>query len=319
MVAISIQIEGQDGLTWPRWKKLVSEVESLGFAGLYRSDHFTNARPPDKASLEMIVSLAYLADHTQHVSFGSLVSPLSFRHPMLLARQSAALDDLSDGRMYLGLGAGWQEREHRLFGLDLGDIPTRMARLEEGLEVITRLFNSDGPVTFDGRFYQLREATLLPRPQRPGGPRILLGGSGVKRTLPLVAKYAHAWNGPFLSPQAFRERSAALDALLLAAGRKPADVRRSTMLSLYFGSDKLELDRTLDWRRTRPDLADLSLDATIEALKARGGALVGLPEHIVQQVQTYVGAGVDELMLQWFDMDDINGLRTFAESVLPRL
>lgn len=319
MVAISIQIEGQDGLTWPRWKKLVSEVESLGFAGLYRSDHFTNARPPDKASLEMIVSLAYLADHTQHVTFGPLVSPFSFRHPMLLARQAAALDDLSDGRMYLGLGAGWQEREHTLFGLDLGDIPTRMARLEEGLEVITRLLNSDGPVTFDGRFYQLREATLLPRPQRPGGPRILLGGNGIKRTLPLAAKYADAWNGNFLSPQTFRERSIALDALLSAAGRKPTDVRRSVMLSLYFGSDKLELDRALDWRRNVPDLADLSLDATIEAIKARGGDLVGLPEHIVQQVQTYVDAGVDELMLQWFDMDDIHGLRTFAESVLPRL
>src|SRR5947209_12638365 len=113
---------------------------------------------------------------------------------MLLVRQAAALDDLSGGRMYLGLGAGWQEREHTLFGLHLGDIPTRMARLEEGLEVVTRLLNSNVPVTFEGRFYQLRSATLLPRPQRPGGPRILLGGSGVKRTLPLVARYAHAWN-----------------------------------------------------------------------------------------------------------------------------
>jgi F420-dependent oxidoreductase-like protein len=319
MVALSIQIEGQNGLTWPRWKRLVSEVESLGLAGLHRSDHFTNAHPPDKASLEMIVSLAYLADHTQHVTFGPLVSPLSFRHPVLLARQAAALDDLSDGRMYLGLGAGWQEREHRLFGLDLGDIPTRMARLEEGLEVITRLFNSDGPVTFDGRFYQLREATLLPRPQRPGGPRILLGGSGVKRTLPLVAKYADAWNAPFLSPQAFLERSTTLDSLLSAAGRKPGAVRRSVMLSLYFGSDKLELDRALSWRKDVPDLAELSLDATIEALEARGGALVGLPDDIVRQVSAYADAGVDEMMLQWFDLDDINGLRNFAESVLHRL
>jgi F420-dependent oxidoreductase-like protein len=319
MVAISIQIEGQDGLTWSRWKKLVDEVETLGFAGLYRSDHFTNMRPPDKASLEMIVSLTYLADHTQHISFGPLVAPFSFRDPMLLVRQAAALDDLSGGRMYLGLGAGWQEREHTLFGLNLGDIPTRMARLEEGLEVATRLLKSDDPVTFEGRFYQLRGGTLLPRPQRPGGPRILLGGNGLKRTLPLVARYADAWNGNFLSPAAFHERSTALDALLQAAGRQPTDVRRSVMLGLFFGNDMLEVDKVLSWRRNVSELADKPLEAVIETIQAQGRALAGTSEHIVRQIEAYASAGVDELMLQWFDMDDINGLRNFAESVLPRL
>ena len=319
MVALSIQIEGQNGLTWPRWKKLVDEIETLGFAGLYRSDHFTNARPPDKASLEMIVSLTYLADHTQHITFGPLVAPFSFRDPMLLVRQSTALDDLSGGRMYLGLGAGWQEREHTLFGFDLGDIPTRMARLEEGLEVVTRLLASDEPVMFEGRFYQLRGATLLPRPQRPRGPRILLGGNGVKRTLPLVARYADAWNGNFLSPADFRERSTALDGLLEATGRKPADVRRSLMLGLYFGNDMREVDGVLSWRRDVPELADKPLDAAIEAIHAQGRALVGTPEHIARQIEAYADAGVDELMVQWFEMDDIRGLRNFAEGVLHRM
>src|SRR5216684_2454979 len=107
MVAISIQIEGQNGLTWPQWKRLVTEVEVLGFAGLFRSDHFTNAQPPDKDSLEMIVSLTYLADHAQRIHFGPLVAPLSVRNPTLLARQAVALDYLSGGRMILGVGAGW--------------------------------------------------------------------------------------------------------------------------------------------------------------------------------------------------------------------
>src|SRR2546425_12363826 len=227
MVAISIMIEGQNGLNWPYWKRLVSEVEDLGFAGMFRSDHFTNARPPDKDSLEMVVSLTYLADHTQRIHFGPLVAPLSVRNPTLLVRQAAALDDLSGGRMILGVGAGWQEREHRLFGHELGDVPTRMARLEEGLEVITRLLHSDEPVTFEGRFFQLRGAILLPRPQRPGGPPIQIGGNGPKRTLPLVARYANHWNGTFISVDDFRERSAILDQLLLVAGRDPADVRRS--------------------------------------------------------------------------------------------
>ncbi|GAC1433315.1 MAG: LLM class F420-dependent oxidoreductase [Ktedonobacteraceae bacterium] len=284
MVALSIMIEGQDGLTWPRWKRLVSEVESLGFAGLFRSDHFTNAGPPDKDSLEMIVSLSYLADHTERLHFGPLVSPVSFRHPTLLARQAAALDDLSNGRMILGIGAGWQEREHSLFGHELGDIPTRMARLEEGLEVVTRLLKSDEPVTFEGKFFQLRGATLLPRPQRPGGPEILIGGNGVKRTLPLAARYASIWNGTFLSPEKFRENSAILDDLLQKAGRKPSDVKRTMMHTATFGHDTQQT-----------------------------------PVMLMQQIKAYEAAGVEELMLQWFDTDNIAGLRAFAENVLHKL
>lgn len=318
MVAISIMIEGQNGLTWPRWKRIVKEVEGLGFAGLFRSDHFTNANPPDKDSLEMIVSLTYLADHSQRLHFGPLVAPVSFRDPRMLARQAAALDDLSGGRMILGVGAGWQEREHRLFGYNLGDLRARMARLEEGLEVITRLLRSDEPVTYEGRFFQLRGATLLPRPQRPGGPDIQVGGNGPKRTLPLVARYANHWNGTFISVDAFRERSAILDQLLLVAGRDPADVRRSVMLSLYFGRDMAELDRRLSWRHDEPKYAGKPLNAVIEDLKASGGIIVGTPGEVIEQIKAYDNAGADELMLQWWDLDDIDGLRAFARSVLPQ-
>ncbi len=318
MVAISIQIEGQNGLTWPYWKRLVTEVEDLGFAGLFRSDHFTNARPPDKDSLEMVVSLAYLADHTQHIHFGPLVAPISFRHPTLLARQAAALDDLSGGRMILGLGAGWQDREHRLFGHELGDIPTRMARFEEGLEVITRLLNSDEPVTYEGKFFQLREALLLPRPQRPRGPEIMIGGNGPKRTLPLVVRYADIWNGNFLSPAAFEERSVMLDQLLRTAGRNPSDLKRTVMLSLAFGRDMTELERRLSWRQNDPQYASKSLDKVIEEL-SMNGTIVGTPDMISDQINAYSKVGADELVLQWFDLDDIDGLRAFATSVLPRL
>ena len=318
MVAISIQIEGQNGLTWPYWKRLVKEVEDLGFAGLFRSDHFTNARPPDKDSLEMVVSLTYLADHTHRIHFGPLVSPISFRHPTLLVRQAAALDDLSGGRMILGLGAGWQEREHRLFGHDLGDVPTRMARFEEGLEVITRLLNSDEPVTYEGKFFQLRGALLLPRPQRLRGPEIMIGGNGPKRTLPLVVRYADIWNGNFLSPEAFLERSVTLDQLSRAAGRNPSEVKRTVMLSLTFGRDMAELDRRLSWRRDSPQYAGKSLDKVIEEM-SMDGTIVGTPDMIIEQINAYGKVGADELVLQWFDLDDIDGLRAFATSVLPRI
>ncbi len=317
MVAISIMIEGQNGLTWSRWKRLATEVEDLGFAGLFRSDHFTNAQPPDMDSLEMIVSLTYLADHTKRIHFGPLVAPISFRNPTLLARQAAAIDDLSDGRMILGLGAGWQEREHTLFGHALGDIPTRMKRMEEGVEVITRLLSSDEPVTYEGQFFQLREATLLPRPQT--GPRILIGGNGIKRTFPLVVRYATIWNGTFLSPADFRARSATLDTLLQDAGRKPSEVRRTMMHSLTFGRDEQEIDQRLSGRHNDPALAYTSVNDAIKKMRASNQGIIGTPAHIIEQVQEYGEAGVEELMLQWFDLDDIEGLRTFANSVLPHV
>lgn len=319
MANISLMIEGQNGLTWTHWKQLVHAVEELGFAGLFRSDHFTNGRPPDKDSLEMIVSLAYVAGNSQGIHFGPLVAPLSFRDPTLLARQAAALDDLSGGRMILGVGAGWQEREHTLFGHDLGDIPTRMARFEEGLEVITRLLRSDEPVTFEGRFYHLRGATLLPRPQRSGGPPILIGGNGPRRTLPLVARYANIWNAVMLAPDEFHEASATLDHLLLESSRKPEDVARTVMLTSYFGRDEQELDRKLSWRHDTPELAGKPLDEVVQLVHTTRGGLVGTPDQIVAQLRSYLALGAQEIMVQWLDLDDMDGLRAFATSVLPQL
>jgi F420-dependent oxidoreductase-like protein len=319
MLALSIMIEGQNGLTWPRWKRLVAEVERLGFAGLFRSDHFTNAQPPDKASLELVTSLTYLADHTQRIHFGPLVAPFSLRDPALLARQAAALDDLSGGRMILGVGAGWQEREHTLFGYPLLDVPSRLRRLEEGLEVVTRLLHSDAPVTYDGEFYHLRGATLLPRPERPGGPPLLLGGNGMSRTLPLAARHATRWNAAFISPEAFHERSVRLDELLRAAGRQPEDVQRSLMLTLLFARDRDELEQRLAARRQRPELAGKSLDEVVEALNTAGSAIVGTPEAVLHRIRDYEAAGVQELMLQWLDLDDLDGLRALADTVLSQV
>ena len=132
MVALSISVEGMAGLIWEHWGRLTAAVEQLGFVGLFRSDHFTLPMPVDLDSLELIVSLTYAAEHTTRVHLGSLVAPLSFRDPVMLARQAAAIDDLSGGRMVLGVGAGWMEREHEMFGYRLGDGPTRFARVRRG-------------------------------------------------------------------------------------------------------------------------------------------------------------------------------------------
>ena len=317
MTALSIMVEGQDGLTWPRWRALVAAAEDFGYVGLYRSDHFTNPDPPDKDALEMVVSLAYLADHTQRIAFGPLVAPLSFRDPRLLARQAAALDDLSGGRLILGVGAGWQAREHSVYGYDLGDTATRMGRYAEGLEVITRLLRSDEPVTFAGQYYRLDGATLLPRPQRPGGPRILVGGNGQRRTLALAARYADIWNCFSVSAAGFHERSQTLDRLLAEAGRKSTDVRRTVMLRAYLGRSDAELEWRLAWRHDDPELAGLSLVETVETLRTKKHALIGAPEQIIAGIHTYAAAGAEEIMLHWFEQEDRDGLRAIAETVLP--
>lgn len=312
---VSLHVEGQNGLTWSRWKRFVSIVEQCGFDGMFRSDHFTGPTPPDKDSLEMIVSLAYLADHTQHVHFGPLVAPVTIRHPVMLARQAAAIDDLSGGRMILGVGAGWEKREHTLFGYERGSLASRISRLEEALEVITRLLRCQEPVTHDGHFYQLNAARLLPRPSRPGGPPILVGANN-PAILPLVARYAHIWNALALSPQAFQESCQDLDALLYKYGRNPQEVKRTLMTSLNIGRTMDELDRCLQWRFTIPEYAEMPLGSFIETLHTTRNALIGTPDMIIEQMKRYAEAGVEEIMLQWWNMDDVESIHVFSEDVL---
>ena len=299
MTEIAIMIEGQDGLNWPRWQRIARAVEDLGFAGLYRSDHFTNASPPDKDSLEMWVSLTWLASNTRRIEFGPLVSPVSFRDPVFTARTALQVDDLSGGRLRLGLGAGWNEREHHNFGYDLLDTDERFARFQEGLEVITRLMDSDQPVDFAGQYYRLNEAILLPRPQRPGGPPVVIGGNGPRRTLPMVVRYADEWNAVYLPPERLRGLNRHLDALLDEAGRKPEEVRRTMMTGLVFGKDERQFRERLGTR-----------DA--DALRKRG-MVVGTPGAVADQLARLGEAGAARVMLQWLDQDDLDGLEALAK------
>lgn len=305
---IAIMVEGQNGLNWPRWQRIARAVEELGFAGLYRSDHYTNADPPDRDSLELWVSLTWLADNTQRIEFGPMVSPVSFRHPTMTARMAAAVDDLSAGRLTLGLGAGWQEREHANYGWDLLDTSARFDRFKEGLQVITSLLDSDSPVSFEGRYYNLKDAILLPRPVRQGGPPILIGGNGVKRTLPLVARYAEEWNAVYIPVEEFSRLNNILDGLLDLQGRQPGSVRRSLMTGCIFGYNEQDVREKVQARTQGKHEAD--------SLRQRG-LVVGTPQQMVEQLARLSEAGVQRVMLQWLDLDDLPGLETLARSVLP--
>jgi F420-dependent oxidoreductase-like protein len=302
---VALMIEGQNGLDWPRWQRILRAAEDLGYDGVWRSDHFTNANPPDKASLEAWTSLTYAAGHTERIEFGPLVSPVTFRHPSILARMAAAVDDLSGGRLVLGVGAGWQEREHHNFGIPFPSRGDRLEMLREYLEVITRLLRSDEPVSFEGRYFQLHDAILLPRPQRPGGPPILVGGNGEKRTMPLAARYADEWNSLFVSPRRFAELNRHMDDLLRETGRQPESLFRSLMLGTIFARDRNDLNRTMTGRGWSAEEGP------------QHGQVAGTSEMWIEQLRTYRDAGVQRVMLQWLDLDDIPGIEMVAREVLP--
>ena len=304
MPEVAIMIEGQDGVGWGRWQRLARTVEDAGYAGLYRSDHFTNPTRPVQDALELWSSLTWLADNTTRIEFGPLVSPVSFRHPVITAWQASAVDNLAGGRLQLGIGAGWQEREHEMFGFDLLDTDRRFARFEEGLEVVRRLLRNDGPVSFDGEFYRLRDAVLMSRSPRPGGPPIVIGGNGPKRTLPLAARYADEWNAVLVTGFRFAELSARLDEILQEAGRPPEQVRRTLMTRAVFGRTTADVERKLAGQPA-------------DELRARG-VIVGTGPEVAEQLGRLEEAGVERVMLQWLETDDTDGLEAMAESVLPR-
>jgi F420-dependent oxidoreductase-like protein len=299
---VAIMIEGQDGLDWGRWRRLALAVEDLGYAGLFRSDHFTNPTGPVLDALELWSSLTWLAENTSRIEFGPLVSPVSFRHPVITAWTASTVDNLAGGRLRLGLGAGWQEREHEAHGFDLLETGPRFARFEEGLEVVTRLLQSDEPVSFEGEFYRLRGALLKPRSPRPGGPPIVIGGNGPRRTLPLAARYADEWNAVFATPERFTELSSRLDELLREAGRMPHQVRRTLMTRAVFGRTDADVERKLAGR-------------SADDLRGRG-VIVGTAPEVAERLGRLDEAGVQRVMLQWLETDDIDGLEAMAGSVL---
>lgn len=307
---IGLMVEGQNGLNWERWERILDHAERGGFQCVFRSDHFTNPSPPDLDSLELWTSLTYAAANTESIEFGPLVSPVTFRHPAMTVRQAAAVDDLSNGRLVLGLGAGWQDREHQVFGLPFHDFPTRFAMLGDALEVTQRLLASDEPVTFEGKHFRLDGATLLPRPARR--TPILIGGNGPKRTLPLAARYADEWNAVFCNIDVFRERNAQLDNLVGEWGRQPADVKRSLMTGIRWCKNEAAVNDMLDsisgrFGRTAsiPDLNEM-------------GLLAGTSAMVAGQLAAFEEAGCERVMLQVPDYDNLDVVDHWAKEILPQ-
>lgn len=315
---LGIMVEGQDGLTWDRWRRIMAAVEELGFESLWRSDHFMSQDEGDRESLETWVSLTLAARETTRLRFGPLVCPMTFRHPALLARMAAAVDVLSGGRLVLGVGAGWNEVEHRVYGIPFPPLKERMDRLEEGIQVIRGLL-SDAPASFSGRYYRLEDADPRPKPiQRPRLP-LLIGGGGERRTLRIVARYADEWNLTTASPTVYRAKSERLDAYCREIGRDPREIRRSVSVGYIVGRDEDELHRRCQtMQRLIPRLGLVDTSGVPEAVRAVGW-VVGRPEQVVAQLRALADAGAEWATLQHNDQEEFEALELIASDVLPAL
>ncbi|MEZ4553063.1 MAG: TIGR03560 family F420-dependent LLM class oxidoreductase [Dehalococcoidia bacterium] len=309
---IGLMVEGQNGLTWERWRHIVGLAERLGFPSVHRSDHYFIGT--QQSSIEAYLSLAVAAVDTSRIRLGPLVSPVTFRHPVDVARAAAQLDVLSEGRFKLGVGAGWNEPEHRAYGLPFPGAKERLDRLEEALQVMRALWDEDD-ATFEGRYYSLHGATMLPRATR-GRPWVTVGGAGERRTLRLVAQYADEWNCVALTPEAYLAKREVLDRHCAEVGRDPATIRRSMMVFGAMGYSASDVERAL---RRLPGRVAGPLDSGLrDRLRARG-MLVGTTDEVIEQLGRLAAAGVEEVQIQHLDFDSDDVPEYLATDIAQRV
>jgi len=310
---IGIMIEGQEGLTWERWLPLIHAAEDLGYDSLCRSDHLTGVSGQSRrASLDTWTSLAVLATRTQRIRFGPLVSPITFYHPAILAKMATALDTLSLGRLDLGIGAGWNEHEHAMFGVPMPRVGERLDRLAAAAAHIRGLA-AGLPVNLDQRYYPLLRAESYPLPSH-GRLRLVIGGRGEKRTLRIAAEFADEWNVTRVDVAEFRKKREVLAQHCREFRRDPETITRSLMIPLAIGRDRAEVARRI--AAARAVFPALPVD---EAAWRASSFLAGSPRDVIDALKTWEAAGVERVMLQMLDQEDLPALELFANTVLPQL
>jgi alkanesulfonate monooxygenase SsuD/methylene tetrahydromethanopterin reductase-like flavin-dependent oxidoreductase (luciferase family) len=310
---VGIMIEGQEGLTWERWLRLMEAAEDMGYESLCRSDHLTGLFGESKRpSLETWTSLTVVAMRTRRIRFGPMVSPVTFYQPALLAKMAVALDTLSGGRLDLGMGGGWNEHEHAMFGIPLPPMKERLDRLE-GAARYVRALGVGEPVTLEQPYYPLRRAENYPLPTH-GRLRIVIGGRGEKRTLRIAAEFADEWNVTRVDPDGFRQKREVLAKHCVALRRDPETIARSLMIPLAIGRDRKDVAQRI--AGARAVFPQMPVDET--AWRA-ASFLVGNPGEIVESLREWEAAGVQRVLLQMLDQEDLAAIELFARHVLPHV
>lgn len=284
--------------SWADIRSLALHAEATGWDGIWIADHFMSFddNQIDRPMQECFSVLGALAAVVPRVRLGSLVAGNTYRHPAVLANQAATIDEVSGGRLVLGIGAGWQENEHRRYGIELGSVRDRLAWFEEACQVI-RSLRDDHRTTFAGQRYQLEDAPMVPKATGP--LPILIGASGEQRMPTVVAKYADEWN-LWSVPETWKAKRAIYDRALEAEGRDPATLVRSTQALLFTGPDGAR---------------------TAEEFRAIRPAIGGTSEQLIDTISQWADAGLDELIVPTFTFlsteQATDTISSFIEEVAP--
>ena len=312
---VCLMIEGQEDVTWEDWLALAGACEEHGVGTMFRSDHYLSVDDRrERGSLDAWGTITALGAATEKLRLGTMVSPATFRHPAVLAKAAVTADHVSGGRVEVGIGAGWWEREHELYGFDLPEIGPRMDALEEQMQVV-RGHWEEGPFSFEGEHYRARDLEALPKPvQRP--LPLILGAKGKPRSLRLAARYADEYNTVMAGPEEIAEIRAGLDRACEAEGRDSATLPLSLMTGWLVGADRDELldraARLSKWKGGDGDGA-----AFLAGL--RESAIRGTVEEAIEQLRELEAAGVTRVMGQHLLHRDLDAVALMGREIAPRV
>jgi F420-dependent oxidoreductase-like protein len=288
-----------------RVSAIATTAEESGIDSVWVMDHFyqlPGLGKPDDPMFEAYTLLGALAARTRRVKLGTMVTGVTYRNPALLAKIVTTLDVISAGRGILGIGAAWNEDEHRGYGFEFPPTGERMDRLEEALQICRAMFTEDSP-SFSGKHYEIVDALNVPRPVTRGGPPIMIGGGGEKRTLRLVAQYGDASN-IFGNLATIRHKLDVLARHCEAVGRDPAEITKTKLATLVIARTEAEAERKA--ASVRAIVGDEWFDTAV---------IAGAPDQVVDQVQAYFDAGLDGMLVNLPDAHDLDTVRLAGETL----
>jgi F420-dependent oxidoreductase-like protein len=301
--------EPQQGATYDGLLRVAQSAEDLGFDAFFRSDHYlamgTDGMP---GPTDAWTTLAGIARETKRVRLGTLVSSVTFRYPGTLAITVAQVDQMSGGRVELGLGAGWYEAEHRAYGMRFPEVQERFDRLEEALEIVTGLWSTPVGETYShaGAHYPVSDSPALPKPVQQPRPPIVIGGGGRRRTPELTARYADEFNRGFVTVEETAEQFARVRAACDAIERSPDSLVYSVAQTVCCGVDDAEVRRRAEAIGSDPD-------------ELRKTGLAGTPDELVDKIGRFAEIGAERVYLQTLDLDDLDQLELISTRVLPQV
>ncbi len=307
-------IEGQEDVTWADWVAIAEACERSGVGTLFRSDHYLSVEDRrERGSLDAFATLAALAAITEKLRLGTMVSPATFRHPSVFAKNVVTVDQISGGRAIAGLGAGWWDLEHDAYGFDLKELGPRMDAFEEQLEVVTRSWG-EGAFSFSGEHFSVELLDAQPKPVQQPMP-LVIGGSGGPRSLRIATQWATEYNTVFTNPAGIAELRAKLDAACAKADRDPATLPLSVMTGWIVGETRAEVvdraARLSEWQGKGGDGEKFIAEETTDAW------IIGTVEEAVEHLHALHEAGCTRVMAQHLLHRDIDAIELIGREVAP--